>query len=179
MAVLLGPAGFGLMGLYGSIVDLAVSIAGMGINSSGVRQIAEAVGSGDADRIARTAAVLRRTAVLLGILGAVLLVVFSRQVSTLTFGNDQHAGAVALLSLAILFRLVAAGQGALIQGMRRIADLAVMGVLGALLGTIISILLVYALGEEGVAPSLVGVAAMGLVISWWYSRKVADSTALQ
>src|SRR5262245_23897861 len=30
MAVLLGPAGFGLMGLYGSIADLAVSIAGMG-----------------------------------------------------------------------------------------------------------------------------------------------------
>ena len=30
MAVLLGPAGFGLMGLYGSIADLAVSIAGYG-----------------------------------------------------------------------------------------------------------------------------------------------------
>ena len=47
MAVFLGPAGFGLMGLYGSIADLALSIAGMGVNSSGVRQIAEAVGSGD------------------------------------------------------------------------------------------------------------------------------------
>ena len=46
-AVLLGPAGFGLMGLYGSIVDLAQSIAGMGVNSSGVRQIAESVGTGD------------------------------------------------------------------------------------------------------------------------------------
>jgi len=42
MAVLLGPAGFGLMGLYGSITDLSTNIAGMGINSSGVRQIAEA-----------------------------------------------------------------------------------------------------------------------------------------
>jgi PST family polysaccharide transporter len=44
-AVLLGPTGFGLMGLYGSIADLAVSIAGMGVNGSGVRQIAEAAGS--------------------------------------------------------------------------------------------------------------------------------------
>src|SRR6478672_6250576 len=41
MAVLLGPAGMGLMGLYGSIADLARTIAGMGINTSGVRQIAE------------------------------------------------------------------------------------------------------------------------------------------
>ena len=102
MAVLLGPAGFGLMGLYGSIADLAVSIAGMGINSSGVRQIAEAAGSSDDKRIARTVTVLRRTAVLLGILGAGLLVVFCRQVSALTFGTDEHAGAVALLSLVVL-----------------------------------------------------------------------------
>jgi antigen flippase len=35
MAVLLGPAGFGLFGLYGSIANLTQSIAGMGINSSG------------------------------------------------------------------------------------------------------------------------------------------------
>src|ERR1700730_4417956 len=90
MAVLLGPAGFGLMGLYGSIADVAVSIAGMGVNSSGVRQIAEAAGSSDDKRIARTVTVLRLTAVLLGILGAGLLFVFCRQVSALTFGSDEH-----------------------------------------------------------------------------------------
>jgi enterobacterial common antigen flippase len=171
MAVLLGPAGFGLMGLYGSIADLAVSIAGMGVNSSGVRQIAEAASSSDDKRIARTVTVMRRTTVLLGILGAVVLVVFCRQVSALTFGSDEHAGAVALLSLVVLFRLVAAGQGALVQGMRRIADLAKMGVLGALFGTMISIPVVYFLREEGVAPSLVCLAAMSTVTAWWYSRK--------
>ena len=46
MALLLGPAGFGLAGLYMSIITLTQSIAGMGINGSGVRQIAEAAGSG-------------------------------------------------------------------------------------------------------------------------------------
>ena len=71
MAMLLGPSGVGLMGLYGSITELTISIAGMGINSSGVRQIAEAVGSGDTERIARTATVLRRISILLGVLGAV------------------------------------------------------------------------------------------------------------
>jgi antigen flippase len=172
LAVLLGPAGVGLMGVYESIANLAQSIAGMGINSSGVRQIAEAVGTGETDRIARTVAVLRRTSILLGILGAVLLVVFSRQVSTLTFGSDQHASAVALLSLAVCFGLVSGGQGALIQGMRRISDLARMGILGTLFGTMISVPVVYFMGEKGVVPSLVGVAAMTIITSWWYSRKV-------
>jgi len=172
MAVLLGPAGFGLFGLYGSIASLTQSIAGMGINSSGVRQIAEAVGSDNTERIALTTAVLRRTSIFLGVLGAGLLLVFSRQVSTLTFGSNQHAGAVCLLSIAVFFQLVSGGQGALIQGIRRIADLAKMGVLGALFGAFISIPMVYFLREKGVVPSLVGVAATSILASWWYSRKV-------
>jgi PST family polysaccharide transporter len=172
MAVLLGPAGFGLFGLYGSIANLTQSLAGVGINSSGVRQIAEAVGSNDAERIAQTTAVLRRTSILLGALGAGLLIVFSGQVSTLTFGSNQHAGAICLLSIAVFFQLISAGQGALIQGMRRIADLAKMGILGAVFGTLISIPTVYFLREKGVVPSLVGVAAMAIVTTWWYSRKV-------
>jgi PST family polysaccharide transporter len=172
MAILLGPSGVGLMGLYGSIFDLTTNIAGMGINSSGVRQIAEAAGSGGTERIARTAVVLRRISVFLGVLGAVLLVVFSGPVSNLTFGNDQHATAVMLLSIAVFFNLVSAGQGALIQGMRRISDMAKMGILGALFGTLISILVIYFLREEGVVLSLVLVAAMGILTSWWYSRKI-------
>ena len=176
MAMLLGPAGFGLTGLYGSVADLSISVAGMGINSSGVRQIAEAVGSDDRERIALTTAVLRRSSIVLGLLGAALLVVFSRQVSRLTFGNDQHAAAISLLSIAVFFRLVSAGQGALIQGMRRIADLAKMGVLGAFFGTVVSIPVVYFFREKGVVPYLVLIAAMTIVTSWWYSRKLKVKT---
>jgi O-antigen/teichoic acid export membrane protein len=173
MAVMLGPAGFGLMGLYGSIIDLVLSVASFGIGGSGVRQIAESVASGNTDRIARTVIVLRRTAIALGILGLIVTVAFARPLSGLTFGNEDYAGAVAILSLAVFFRAVAAGQGALIQGMRRIVDLAKLNIIGAVLGTAIAIGLVYLFGEPGVAPSLVAAAAIGLAASWWYSRKVA------
>ncbi|HYZ82793.1 MAG TPA: O-antigen translocase [Bryobacteraceae bacterium] len=172
LAIFLGPAGFGLFGLYGSIVDVAQSVAGLGVNSSGVRQIADAVGSGDPDRVARTAAVLRHVSVILGLLGASVLVVFSRQISTLTFGNTEHAAGISLLAAAVLFREISAAQGALVQGMRRIADLAKLSVLGAVFGVLISIPIVYFLRERGVAPSLVGVAAMSILTSWWYSRKI-------
>jgi antigen flippase len=172
MAVLLGPAGFGLMGLYTSIADFTRSVAEFGINGSGVRQIAEAAGSGEEERIARTAFVLRRTAVVLGLIGAGMLVAFSGLASQLTFGDEGRAGAVAVLGLAVFFRLVADGQGALIQGMRRIGDLAKMGIFGAIFGAIASVALVYLLGEDGVEFAVVAVAATGLAFSWWYSRKL-------
>ena len=172
MALMLGPAGFGLMGALTTVVDLARSVAEMGINNSGVRQIAEASASGDAQRIARTITVLRRSALVLGVIGAVALAALSRQVAELTFGNTDYAGAIALLSLAVFFRLVADGQGALLQGMRRVGDVAKIGVAGALAGTALSIPLVYWLREQGVALSLVVVAAVTFVVSWRYSRRI-------
>jgi len=177
MAVFLGPAGFGLLGVYSSIADLARTLAGMGINSSGVRQIAEAVGTGDNARIARTVSTLRRVAFLLGALGALLLVLFCQPISRLSFRDYQHAGAVALLSLAVFFGAVSAGQIAVLQGMRRIADLARANVLGALYGMLLSIGIVYLYwrggdGKRGIVPALVCIAAMSVVTTWWYSRKV-------
>ncbi len=172
MAVLLGPSGFGLLGLYTSVCDVTRSLAGMGLNNSGVRQIAEAVGSQDATRLARTVLTLRRVAFYTGALGALLLVLLRYPVSRLTFGDESHANAVALLALAVFFLDVSAGQAALVQGMRRIAQLARMNVLGAFYGTVLSIPLVYWLREQGVVPALVAVAGMSILTSWWYARRI-------
>lgn len=172
MALLLGPSGVGLLSLYSSISDTATIFAGMGLNSSGVRQIAEAVATGDTQRVARTVTTLRRVALLVGTIGALLLVALCNPVSRATFGNDQHATQVILLSLAVFLTAVAGAQTALVQGMRRIADLARLSVSGALFGTILSVTIVYFFRQRGLVPSLVCVAAVGIATSWWYARKV-------
>jgi hypothetical protein len=77
MALLLDPAGYGVMGAYVQVCDLARSAAQMGLNASGVRQIAEAAASSDAQRIARVVTVLRLTSIVCGLIGAVLLAVLA------------------------------------------------------------------------------------------------------
>jgi len=54
VAVLLGPSGVGLMGVYTAITGLISVVSGMGIGNSGVRHIAEAHGTGDEEQNART-----------------------------------------------------------------------------------------------------------------------------
>ena len=44
--MLVGADGIGLMGLFSAILDLAQTLAGFGLQSSGVRQTAEADASG-------------------------------------------------------------------------------------------------------------------------------------
>jgi len=173
LAVLLGPEGVGLIGLYGSIIDMAQAIAGLGVSSSGVRQIAEAAGTDDAGRIARSATALRRISMVLGLLGALLLAALALPVSSFTFGDYQHAGGIALLSLAVFFRVVSAGQTALIQGVRNIGNLAVINVLSGLFGTVVSIPLIYLFGTKAIAPSLVVIAAASILPTWWYSRGIS------
>ena len=67
-ALLLGPAGVGLMGVYNAILALASLVAGMGLETSGVRQIAESLGSGDEARVSRSIRAFRRLAFGLGLL---------------------------------------------------------------------------------------------------------------
>lgn len=172
MAVLLGPAGYGVMGAYILITELTRSVAQMGINASGVRQIADAVSSGDDRRVARTVTVLRRASIACAVFGAVLLAALAGPVARLTFGSDSHVDAVRWLAVAVFFALVAGGQGALLQGMRRIADMAKLAVIGGLLGTLVAIVLVHFYGEAGLVPTLIILAVSSVGTSWWYSRKI-------
>ena len=172
LAVLLGPAGIGLEAIYDSIISLARIGVDMGISSSGVRQIASAVGSGSQATIAGTVFTLRRVCLVLGIVGAAALFFMREQVSRLTFGSADHAFDIGLLSVILLFVALTGGQGALLQGMRRIGDLAKMNILGAVVATALSIPIVYIWGLQGIPAYLVLTAAVGVLISWSYARRI-------
>ena len=172
VAVLLGPAGVGLMGTYTSITGLVGNMSGLGINSSGVREVAEADGSGNADKIAQTILTLRRMVWLTGIAGALILLLGAVPISQYTFHNTNHALPIMCLSLILFFNAIQGGQMALIQGKRRIADLARINVLGSAVGTAISVSLYFSFGMNGIVPALVCMAGFNLGTSWWYARKI-------
>lgn len=54
VAVLLGPAGVGIMGLYQSGLQLIQQISSMGLAASAVRDVSEANGTNDIQKIAKT-----------------------------------------------------------------------------------------------------------------------------
>jgi PST family polysaccharide transporter len=137
-----------------------------------VRQIAEAAGTGNELKIARTIVTLRRASLVLGVLGMLLMIILCAPLSQLTFGSTDYAWPIALLSVTLFLGAVSGGQVALVQGLRRIADLASMSVLGGLLGTVISIPMIFLWGKEGIIPFLITVSAMTILPSWWYARKI-------
>jgi len=176
LAVILGPAGIGLLGVLSAIEDLASSTAGMGLRMSGMRQIADAATREGGGGVAMVATVLRRTSRWLGFAGCISVVAFCRPISMFSFGTDRYMLPVALLGLAVFFRVITDGQGAVIHGLRRIEYLAMLGPLGSLLGALMGVGLVYLLGEQGIAPGNVAAAAMALGATWWFRKRIRIAT---
>lgn len=173
MAVLLGPAGFGLIGLYQSVMGLMGTIAGLGIASSGVRQVAESHGSDDPERVGRTIRVLRRACWFTGLIGMLLTAALAWPMSLWTFGNESHALAIAVLGVTILLGNISGGQMALIQGLRRIGDLARVQVLSSVVGSLVSVGIYAWRGRRGIVPVLLVAAAVNLVVSWRFAVRVS------
>lgn len=175
LAILLGPLGIGLLGMYGSITDIVEATARMGIDNSGVRQTAKAARTGNEENIARTFFTLRWVSLILGIFGTILLILLNSPICRFTFGNTVYASDVILLSVIVFLDIVMSGEVARIQGMRRIGDLAKVNVVSALFGTILSIPILYVWGQKGIVPFLIAASAMNVLTAWWYARKIKMS----
>jgi PST family polysaccharide transporter len=158
--------------MYSAIVDLAATVAGLGVGNSGVRQIAEASGQGDAAKIAATVRAIRRLTITLGVAGGIVLAALALSASKLTFGTDLHATAIAILGAAVFLRCAGAGEAALLQGLRRIPELAWTSVVGAAVATLGTIGLVWWGGEAGIAAAIVLSAGAGLAATAWFSARV-------
>jgi O-antigen/teichoic acid export membrane protein len=172
VAVLLGTKGVGIIGLFNSPLQLITSITGLGISFSAVRDVAEASGSNDRIRISKAIITLRRWSWATGLLGALVTLSFAPLLSRWSFGNSDYTWAFVWLSVTILLQSISKGQSAILQGTRRLRDMAKAGVAGSTLGLITSIPLYYWFGIKGIVPALIITAITGLLLSWYFSRKV-------
>lgn len=171
-ALLLGPSGIGIIGILQSTVDLVRSASSFGINFSAVKDIAEANNSGDQTRIDTTIIILRRWAIGTGVLGMVIAIVFCIPLSNYSFGNDTFAVSISILSITLFITSVSAGQIALLQGLRRIAQLAKATLLGSFIGMIVTLPLYFWLGKSGIVPGMILTALGALIISWLYAKRI-------
>ncbi len=176
VAVLIGPVGYGLLNLYQTIIQIVNTIAGLGLQTSAVREIAQGFADEDQTAVAYSALSLRRMCWLSGALGTVTVVLFSRQISQLTFGDMSHSGRVGFAGIAVFLMNLRAGQMAVVQGARRIGDLAKINVFGATIGSVFSIGLYYYLGVAGIVPALIVLAAIQLIVSYFFVRKIVLPT---
>jgi enterobacterial common antigen flippase len=176
-AVLIGTTGVGLHASFTAIYSLIGNIASLGLQSSAVRDIAVAVSKDDQQAIARIVLTLRRICWITGLIGMATMMLISPFISQITFDHQKYALDIAALGIVILFANITGGEMALIQGTRRIGDMAQANIYGAAFGTLMAVGWYAVLGLRGVAPALITASATQLALTWFFSRKVTISKA--
>lgn len=171
-ALLIGPIGIGLLATYQSLTQVFSTVAGLGLHSSAVRDIAEFDQKKDREKTARIILSLRRICLLSGVVGAATVALMAKNISQYTFGSVQYTNEIMLLSLTVLFTNINSGQKAVIQGVRRVSDLAKLTIISAGAGTILSVILYFFAGVNGIIPSLVLLTLIDLLASRWFFKKI-------
>ena len=172
MAVLLGPAGIGILGLFNSTIVLISSLTNFGLGISGVKDIAAANESKDALRITKIVGVVQRLVWFTGIFGALITLVLSSWLSEIAFGSNEYTMAFLWLSATVLLKQLASGQFVILQGLRRLKDLAKANMIGSALGLMVSIPLYYYLRLEGIVPGLIVTAIFTFLVAQYFGNKV-------
>jgi antigen flippase len=179
VAILLGPSGVGLVGTYIAITGMLAALTGLGIGSSGVREIAESTGTDNGTKVAATAKTILRISWMTGVFGWGLCAALSRPISTWVFGTGDHAVPIAVLGSTLFLGAICGGQTALLQGTRRIGDLARIQVISLLLNTAVTLGLYGWLREQGIIPVLVVTSVINLSVSWRFARPISPGHVSQ
>jgi enterobacterial common antigen flippase len=169
-ALLLGPAGVGTLGLFQSIVTMIGTVSSLGIGHSGVREIAEASGSGNEGRVRTISSVLQRFALITGILGWLFAAVLAYPISQLAFGNSHQTGSIALLGACLLLGAVGTSYAAILQGTRRIGNLAKFQVASNAIAAVIAVVLFSVFGLHGIVPAIIAGAAGNCGMALWMRK---------
>ena len=171
-AVVLGPAGIGLIGLFTNIVATASTVAGLGLGMAGTRQIAEAVGQNEPARIAAARRALFWGTLVLAIVGAVLAWSLRDVLATRILGDAMLGTEIGWLSIAVALTVAAASQNALLNGLRRIGDIARVSVGTAMLSTVAGIVALWWFGRAGVVAFVIAAPLASFLLGHWYVARL-------
>lgn len=172
VAILLGPAGMGVVGLLTSTTGLITGLTNFGLSTSAVKNVASAYASEDSEKFGRTIAAFRRLVWGTGLLGFLLMLILAPWLSRITFKSNSHTIDFILISVTLLLTQLSSGQNVILQGTRRIQYMAKSSVFGAFIGLLTSIPLYYFLGEKGIVPAIIITSVTALILTWHFSNKV-------
>lgn len=175
LAVLLGPSGVGLLSIYNSLQDMVQQTAGLGMGSSGVRQIASS--RGEEATLSRVRRVLFAAHLVQGALALVAVWLLRAPLATWLFGDATRATEVGLIGVATLLALLGAAQTALLQGLRRIGDLGRVTVLAAFTGTVVGLAAVWMQGEGGLIWFILVQPLATVLVALHFTRRLPRPTA--
>ncbi|MDP2737328.1 MAG: O-antigen translocase [Pseudorhodobacter sp.] len=176
-AVLLGPAGVGLYGIYLNLVATAATVAALGSGAVGTRQIADARVNGTTDDIGAARRALVWGTLALAALGGVVFLVLRHQIARVLIADPLRAGEVGWLALGVAITVLAGSQTAILNGLRRTGDLARLQVASGMIATVLGVTALLLWREGGLVVLVLAGPVASFGLGHWYVARLSRITS--
>lgn len=136
-ALILGPAGIGLVGILFNLISLASKLFAWGIGNVTTRQIALA--GDDQAGVAAARKALMLVTLVLASAGGLTIFLAREPIAALILQDPQWADEVGWLAVGVALLVATSFQNGLLTGMRRTGDVARVSVWSAFLGSLLGV----------------------------------------
>lgn len=148
VAILAGPYGVGLMGLYGTIV--AAVCSALSVGGGGIRFIAEAKARNDWEAVVAVTVALRWISVGFAVIAGLLLWSFRHKLAIWIFSDPIQSSAIGWLALSVSLAIIANSYVAQLTGLGKLWDLSKVTVSASLISGTTLLLLTHMYGNAGI-----------------------------
>ncbi len=172
IAFLLGGAGIGFYGIISNALSLIISIADLGVSKSSIRNISEARGGENHVEIGATITVVKKLLFYTGLVGSIVTILLSYYISLWSFNDSKYWFSFVLIGLAVFFTIINTGRNAIFQGMREFKLITLNTSIGAIIGLVFSLPLIYFFKLNGIVYAILSTAIIGFIVSTFYINKL-------
>lgn len=173
VAVLLGPAGMGIMNVLTSYTHFVQSGACLGLSQSAVKDVSEANGENNREKFSRIISLTNKLVLMTSLLGLVITAIMSPYFSKWGFGHYGYTISFILLSLSVAFEIYVENRLAILKGMRQMRSLAKTTIIGSIAGLITGIPIFFFMGEKGIVPSILVSSFTGVIVTNYFVNKIS------
>jgi antigen flippase len=178
IALLLGTSGIGALSLYQTVIQSFQTVSNLGIPTSGVREISDSSAHVSPEVLNTKLVAVRRLSFLTGILGFTLMACLSYPLSHILGKNDTIVDDIVIMGVGVFFLCLAGGESAILQGLRKLKELAVSQVLSFLCSLPLLIGACIAFGLEGMATGLTATCASSWVITRRFTQGIGSNSSV-
>ena len=104
IAVLMGPFGIGILGLFNSIRDSVINIAHLGIPNSGVKTLSQE--NSGSPRFAEIQGTIFASLFIQGVIALLIILIIDQQISNYIFDNKVERWQLAAVGLSVWLALI-------------------------------------------------------------------------